>query len=145
MTTKTDNRSNGGRFEQELSHKLAEAGFWVHVLQQNRSGQPADIIAIKGQFHTLIDCKVISDAKGFPFERIEENQRMAMKTFQQKCGELCYFALKLPDESVWMISLERMQTLQNRGKRRLSDDDIRNTQAWSLEKWLESSHTWAVD
>jgi len=145
MTTKTDNRSNGGRFEQELSHKLAEAGFWVHVLQQNRSGQPADIIAIKGQFHTLIDCKVISDAKGFPFERIEENQRMAMKTFQRKCGELCYFALKLPDESVWMISLERMQTLQNRGKRRLSDDDIRNTQAWSLEKWLESSHTWAVD
>ena len=44
MKNKTDNRSVGGRFEQELARKLADAGFWVHVLQQNKAGQPADII-----------------------------------------------------------------------------------------------------
>lgn len=135
---KTDNRSNGGRFEQELAEILASHGFWAHVMQQNRSGQPSDVIAVKGKFHTLIDGKVISDNNGFPFSRIEENQRSAMKMFQKKCGELCYFALKLPDESVWMIAMERIQLLENRGKKRLSDQDIR-TQAWPLDKWLESS------
>lgn len=134
---KTDNRSNGGRFEQELSHILAENGFWVHVMQQNKAGQPADIIAVRGNFHTLIDCKVISDNKGFPFERIEENQRLAMRMFQRKCGELCYFALKLPDESVWLVSLERLETFKGRGMKRLTEKAIQS-QTWSLEKWLET-------
>ena len=113
-------------------------------MQQNKAGQPADIVAVKQKFHTLIDCKVISDDKGFPFERIEDNQRMAMKTFQRKCGELCYFALKLPDNTVWMVALERLETLRGRGKKRMTDEEIRN-QTWSLEKWLESSDTWAED
>ena len=141
---KTDNRTVGGRFEQDLSVTLAEHGFWCHVMQQNKAGQPADIVAVKQKFHTLIDCKVISDDKGFPFERIEDNQRMAMKTFQRKCGELCYFALKLPDNTVWMVALERLETLRGRGKKRMTDEEIRN-QTWSLEKWLESSDTWAED
>jgi Holliday junction resolvase len=140
---KTDNRSVGGRFEQDLSHILAEHGFWVHVMQQNKSGQPADIIAVKGRYHTLIDCKVC-DNGFFSFDRIEDNQRSAMKTFFRKCGELSYFALKLPDESIWMISLERCETLRNRGKKKLTEDDIR-TGTWSLEAWLDSSNTWAED
>ena len=141
--TKTDNRSTGGRFEQELSHTLAEAGFWVHVLQQNKSGQPADIIAVIGHYHTLIDCKVISDDKGFSFERMEENQKSAMRMFHKKCSEPCYFALKLPDETVWMISMERLETQRNRGKRRLMDAEIRE-QAWSLDKWIDNAvRVWA--
>ena len=144
MAGKTDNRTSGGRFEQELSHALAGGGFWVHVMQQNHAGQPADLIAVKGKFHTLIDCKVISDNGGFPFERIEENQKTAMRMFQRKCSELCYFALKLPDGSVWLISLERIETLRGRGKKKLTEHDIR-TQTWSLEKWIDSSDTWAED
>jgi len=141
---KTDNRTVGGRFEQELSHIMADAGFWVHVLQQNKSGQPADIIAIRGHYHTLIDCKVISDDKGFPFERIEDNQRSAMKMFHKKAFELCYFAFRLPDGTMWMISLERMETMKNRNRKRMTDNDIR-TQAWPLEKWLKASETWGDD
>lgn len=144
MASRTDNRSMGNQFEQELSHALADSGFWVHVLQQNRSGQPADIIAVKGRFHTLIDCKVISDDKGFPFTRVEPNQRLAMRMFQKKGGEMCYFALKLPDGSIWIVSMERLETLRNRGKPRLTDNEIR-TQTWSLEKWLESSDVWSKD
>ena len=140
---KTDNRSVGNRFEQELSHELADRGFWVHVMQQNKAGQPADIIAVKGKYHTLIDCKVC-DNGFFAFDRIEDNQRSAMKTFFRKCGELCYFALKLPDNSIWLISLERCDTLKNRGKKRLTEEDIR-TGTWSLQAWLDSSDTWAED
>ena len=141
---KTDNRTNGGHFEQELSEKLADNGFWVHVMQQNKSGQPADIIAVKGSFHTLIDCKVISDDNGFPFERVEENQKLAMRMFQRKANELCYFALKLPDESIWLINLERIETIRGRGKKRLTDDEIR-TQTWSLQSWVEASNDWSKD
>lgn len=141
---KTDNRTVGGRFEQELSHTLAENGFWCHVMQQNKSGQPADIIAVKGRFHTLIDCKVISDDKGFPFERVEENQRYAMRVFQKRGNELCYFALKLPDDTIWFTPLERIETLRNRGKRRYTENEIR-TQTYPIDRWLESSNTWAED
>ena len=144
MTAKTDNRSNGGRFEQELSQILADNGFWCHVMQQNKAGQPADLIAVKGKFHTLIDCKVISDDKGFAFDRVEQNQKYAMRMFQRRCGELCYFALKLPDETTWLVSMERIETLKGRGKKRLTDREI-HTQTWSLEKWLESSDLWSRD
>ena len=142
--TKTDNRTNGGKFEQELSHILANNGFWVHVMQQNAAGQPADLIAVKGKFHTLIDCKVISEHKGFPFERIEENQKMAMKTFTNRCNELCYFALKLPDGSIRMVSLSRMETLKNRGNKRITEKEI-PYQTWLLDDWLASSEVWGRD
>ena len=139
---KTDNRTVGGKFEQDMAQRLADGGFWVHVLQQNKAGQPADIIAVKGVFHTLIDCKVISDNGGFPFDRIEENQKTAMKMFQKRGGELCYFALKLPDESVHIVSMERLLTLQNRGHKRITESEIRNY-TWPMEKWLEATNTWS--
>ena len=140
---KTDNRSTGGRFEQELSHILAEHGFWVHVMQQNKAGQPADIIAVKGRFHTLIDCKVC-DQGYFSFDRIEDNQRSAMKLFFRKAGELSYFALKLPDNTIRMVSLERCNTLRGRGKNRITEGEM-TTETWNIESWLESSDTWAED
>ena len=143
-SVKTDNRSVGNRFEDELCEILANHGFWAHNMKQSAHGQPSDIIAVKGVYHTLIDAKVISDDRGFPFSRIEENQRSAMKMFQKRCGQLGYFALKLPDGTIWMVTLERMDTLASRGKTRMTDEEIR-TQTWSLESWLDSSKTWAED
>lgn len=133
---KTDNRSTGGLFEQELSHILADNGFWVHVMQQNKSGQPADIIAVKERFHTLIDCKVC-DQGFFSFDRIEENQKYAMKRFFSRAGELCYFALKLPDDSIRMVSLSLIEILQSRSRKRISAEDM-GTDTWLLEDWMKS-------
>lgn len=141
---RTDNRTVGGRFEQDLAEALAGHGFWVHVMQQNKAGQPADIIAVKGRYHTLIDCKVVSDAGGFPFERVEENQKLAMRMFQRRCNELCYFAIQIPDGSIWLISLERIEKLKGYGKKRLTEKEMPE-QAWSLEKWLEASDDWGRD
>ena len=140
---KTDNRTQGGKFEQELSRILSENGFWVHVMQQNKSGQPADIVAIKGKYHTLIDCKLVSDEKGFKFDRIEENQKYAMRMFKRKAYELCYFALKLPDGNIHMVNIERLEILRSRGRKRLTDKEIR--EQWLLEKWIKASDTWAED
>lgn len=141
---KTDNRTVGGRFEQKLAEELYGAGFWVHVMQQNKSGQPADIIAVRGRFHTLIDCKVVSDDGGFPFDRVEDNQKHAMRMFMKRGGELCYFAIRLPDGSVWMIALERIEAARCRGKKRFTEDEVRK-EAWSLEKWIAASEIWAED
>ena len=138
----TDNRTIGGQFELELAEELANNGFWVHLMQQSKAGQPADIIAVRGKWHTLIDCKVISDDKGFPFDRVEENQKYAMRMFTRKANELCYCAFRLTDGTVWLVSLERIETLKGRGKKRLTDNEIRN-QTWSLQKWIESSKVWA--
>jgi len=131
----TDNRTNGGRFEQDLAGKLSDAGWWVHVLQQNKAGQPADIIAAKDKFHTLIDCKVVSDHNGFPFSRVEENQRMAMKRFFRRAGELCYFAIKLPNNEIRFISMSRIETLESRGKKKLTEKELQY-EARTLEDWL---------
>lgn len=144
---KTDNRSQGGRFEQELAEILAGRGFWVHVIQQNKAGQPADIIAAKGKFHTLIDCKLVSDDKGFLFKRVEPNQRLAMRRFTRRCGELCYFAIKATiegKEEIRMVSLGRIETLEGRGIKQFSMKSLAN-ETWSLEKWLDASDTWGED
>lgn len=141
---KTDNRSNGGRFEQELSHMLAENGFWSHVMQQNKSGQPADIIAVRGKYHTLIDCKVISDHGGFKLERVEENQRMAMDRFIRNAWEICWFAMKLPDGDIWMVGCNKTEFFIASGKKVMSEDDIRK-HGWDIEKWLNATKLWSED
>ena len=151
MATK-DNRTSGTRFEQDFADILGKNGFWAHVMQQNKAGQPADIIAVKGKFHTLIDCKEISDiSDGFPFTRCEENQRSAMKMFTKKCNELCYFALKLPVEegndplsNIRIISMNRIETLENKAHKRLSPKML-ETETWKLEDWLDSASVWGKD
>ena len=129
-----NNRLNGNRFELELSRKLAENGFWVHVLQQNKAGQPADIIAVKGRYHTLIDCKVCNEFS-FPFSRVEENQKFAMARFFSRCEEVCWFALRLPDDTIRMLSSLTISRLEKNGKKSLSGDElIRRSN--ELETWL---------
>lgn len=103
MPPKTDNRSVGGRFEQELARKLADAGFWVHVLQQNKSGQPADIIVASRDYHTLIDCKDLRSGDLFRLSRVEENQKYAMSLFEKKGHNYCWFAVRFSDGEVYML------------------------------------------
>lgn len=120
MSKKTDNRSTGGRFEQEFAELLDRHGFWCHVLQQNKSGQPADIIAVKGRFHCLIDCKVVSTKKGFVLDRAEENQRLAMRKFRERCGFSGWFAVKFPNGEIRMMSIHVIQAAEAMGYRALS-------------------------
>lgn len=97
------NKSEGNKFETEMAEKLFQEGFWVHLLQQNAVGQPADMIAVRNGKALLIDCKVCGQ-RGFAMTRIESNQETAMQ-FWNKCGNgRGWFALKLLDESVYMFS-----------------------------------------
>lgn len=133
------NKVNGNRFEQELSHRLADAGWWVHVLQQNKAGQPADIIAVSRSETVLIDCKVISDYRGFPFSRIEENQRLAMARFHARTRGECYFALRLPDGQVRMLNMKRVEMLETAGAASIGMQDMSHY-TMSIGEWIERSN-----
>lgn len=140
---KEDNRTRGGRFEQELADRLAEDKFWCHVMQQNKSGQPADLIIVKGKYHTLMDAKVISDEKGFPFSRMEENQRLAMLTFCQRGGEDCWFAIRLPDGNVYVHSYSSLIMKESGGAKGLTEEQVRR--GWTLDGWIDAAKIWAED
>ena len=127
------NKSSGNRFEQEFAEFLDRNGFWCHVLQQNKSGQPADIIAVKGDYHCLIDCKEVSTSKGFVLSRAEENQRLAMKKFMERGKHIGWFAVKFPDGDIRMISNVSVRMAELNGIKAISR--ITAGHFMSAEEW----------
>lgn len=96
------NKKLGNDFEAQFCEILFEKGYWTHNLAQNQVGQPADVIAVRNGKAYLIDCKVcINDT--FPFSRIESNQHTAMTLWKQSGNDYGWFALRLSDNSVYMI------------------------------------------
>lgn len=96
------NKKLGNDFEQELCEILAGYGFWTHNLAMNKSGQPADIIAVKDTKAYLIDAKVCS-SRGFALSRMEENQDLAMDLWHERGNGQGWFAIKLPTNEIYMI------------------------------------------
>ena len=96
------NKKLGNDFEIELCEKLAKYGFWTHNLAMNKSGQPADIIAVRNKQAYLIDAKVCS-IKGFALSRVEENQDLAMDLWNDKGNGQGWFAFKLPTNDIYMM------------------------------------------
>ncbi len=97
------NKKLGNDFEQELCDKLSEYGFWVHCMAMNKSGQPADVIAVRNGKAYLIDAKVVSSNRGFPLSRVEDNQDLAMDLWNDKGNGQGWFAFKLPTNVIYMI------------------------------------------
>ena len=127
------NKKLGNKFEKELSEILYNAGYWVHLLNQNKNGQPADIIAVKNKKAYLIDAKVCSFEK-FAFKRVEENQRLSMQMFIE-CGNTTpYFALKARNE-IYMLSYKTIRDLIKQDKKQLDFAEI-NKYGTRLNTWL---------
>ena len=96
------NKKIGNEFELELCDLLSQYGFWAHPLNANKSGQPADIIAVKNKTAYLIDAKVCS-SRGFALSRMEENQDLAMELWKECGNGQGWFALKVPTGDIYMI------------------------------------------
>ena len=97
-----NNKQLGNKFENELGEILSGYGFWVHLLNMNKSGQPADIIAVRNKVAYLIDAKVVSTKQGFALSRVEDNQDLAMDIWNEKGNGQGWFALKVKDK-IFMI------------------------------------------
>lgn len=128
-----NNKTMGNSFENEFAQILYDNGFWVHLLNQNKSGQPADVIAAKNGKAHLIDCKVCSD-NTFPLSRIEENQDMAMDMWKDCGNGIGWFALKT-EFGIYMLSHYVMKAWRN-SHSSLSSTDIFEM-GISIEKWVK--------
>lgn len=127
------NRKLGNDFEQQLCEILFENGFWVHNLTQNKSGQPADIIAVKRGKAFLIDAKVCSN-DSFKLSRIEENQLTAMEMWINCQNLIPWFAISINNVIV-MISYGNIKEAIDRGKKELKFSDFINY-GKTLDKWM---------
>lgn len=127
------NKKLGNKFEKELSEILCDAGYWVHLLNQNKNGQPADIIAVKNGKAYLIDAKECT-REIFTLKRMEYNQELSMGLWIE-CGNTTpYFALKARNE-VYMVAYTTVMELICMGKKQLNLEDM-NKYGTRLDTWL---------
>lgn len=131
------------QFELEFCKLLHKNGFWAFRVTPNAAGQqPADIIAVKKDYHALIDCKLVSGVNGFSFRRVEDNQRMSMEAFKAKCGEQGWFAIKpTPGHNIRMLGLDTITELEHKGKASLAFREIEE-HTISFMEWLEWVTKW---
>lgn len=127
------NKSTGTAFEKEMAELLSIEKFWVHLFVPSAYGQPADLIAVKNNNPYLIDCK---DCKNdtFPLSRVEPNQESAMdywKTLQNGQG---WFALKLSNNTIWMMGMDTILAAKNY-KHTLNKYDITST-GYPFKRWV---------
>lgn len=127
------NKSLGSNFEREFGELLARHGFWVHLLQTNSAGQPADIIAVKRKKALLIDCKVCSRGR-FEFSRIEPNQETSMNLWDLCGNGNAWFALLLGDK-VYMFSSRLLGAYKNEGRTSLNELEIK-TLGKEFSEWI---------
>lgn len=117
-----NNKQAGNKFESELCGILAKIGFWAYNCATKTSGQPADIIAARNGKPYLIDAKECK-RNTYDTNRIEENQKNAMFLWEMCGNGQGYFALKLADDSIYMIDHNTM-LLARQDKRVLNRQDI---------------------
>ena len=129
-----NNKTLGNSFETELCELLYRNGFWTHLLNANKSGQPADIIAVRNGKAHLIDAKVCTNGR-FVLSRVEENQELAMDLWG-KCGNgTGWFAMNISGQ-VYMVCFYIIQTYKYK-QHSLSEKDIREL-GIPIEKWVKA-------
>jgi Holliday junction resolvase len=128
-----NNKNQGNSFEKVFCNKLAEYKFWVHRLQDNKNGQPFDVIAARNMKTLVFDCK---DCTGnvFKLSRVEENQKLAMKAWQKAGNLYALFAIRF-DEEIYIVLYDSIMSLIKSGKKQITKNEI--TKIGSLfEPWI---------
>jgi Holliday junction resolvase len=129
------NKSEGSAFETLFCSILAKHGFWAHNFANRAEGQPADVIAVKGDIAYLIDCKVC-EKDYFRLDRIEENQESAMSLWQTCGNRGAYFAVRLADGSTYMVPFREAIDAKRRGWTSLKRKDL--IMYVTLDEWMRA-------
>lgn len=130
-----NNKRSGNAFEKQFCILASEHGFWAHKMQDNKNGQPADVIMAKNDEPILVDCKVCEN-NVFPLSRIEENQWNAMTLWLRRGNKYAMFALFINNE-IRMISFETLKHYKENGVKQLNLTQIL-TQAIPFRIWQEA-------
>jgi len=134
-----NNNALGRRFEITFCGMLSDYGFWVHRLNANSAGQPADVIAVRDGKAYLIDCKVCTNGV-FRTSRVESNQHTAMALWESCGNGQGWFAMLFPEEesNIVMVPYINIKAADPVGY--LSYSDImRYGYGKPLDAWAEST------
>lgn len=129
------NKSTGTRFEKEFADILAANWFWVHLFQDNKNGQPCDVIAARDGHTYLFDCK---DCQGeyFQISRMEENQYNAMHLFELTGNSRGMFAIRFKPEEIYLIGYWKLKVLMDQGIKRIDRMDCQ-THGEDFFRWIK--------
>ena len=100
----------GKDFEEQLCWLLSDNGYYVIYNEKGIEGsQPADIIAIKDNIATLIECKNLENKTGiFNLNRLEANQWLAYKRLKETHNSNMIVAIKW-DNNIYFINFDLLQ------------------------------------
>ena len=121
-------------FEREFAGKLAKNRFWVHRFQDNKNGQPCDVIAARNGKTYLFDCKDCAGA--FQLSRVEENQYNAMLLFHMTGNSRGMFAVRFQGAPVYLVDFQVLKHLKNEGRKGIPKSAM-PTYGRTLESWLD--------
>ena len=131
------NKHMGNRYERTIGEILAENGFWVHIFQQNASGQPTDLIAVNHNGSHIIDCKFCSGHR-FVLERVEENQKLSMDYWQETTKRpTAWFCVGFNDDT-YMVPWNLVKEKIRLGSKSLGETWISNNcknLLWWMDTW----------
>lgn len=138
VCTQFNNKATGTQFEQDFAKILAKHGFWAHRMQDNKNGQPFDIIAAKNGNVYAIDCKDCQ-SEVFLLKRMEENQRNAMDLWKECGNREPVFAVRYPGHEIWLFGYSVLCYLETKGWKQIRRADA-ETAGMRLEEFLEYEH-----
>ena len=127
------NKKIGNDFENRFVEILSQEGYWCHLFAQNQAGQPADVIAAKNGKAYLIDCKVCSSKAGFALSRIEDNQELAMRLWEEKGNGTGWFAIQI-NGNIYIVALSSL--LSARKHYAALSEPVLSDMSCTLEQWL---------
>ena len=134
------NKSSGNAFERDLAQYMARKGYWAHIFQDNRNGQPFDIVLAKDGDVQVGDCKVC-ERDTFSLSRMEPNQISAM-TYWMECGnkDPWYFILLEMSDLVVKIRFSDLIQARKDGTKTLNADQVQQMgelicKNWEKRKW----------
>lgn len=124
MKDRVNNKTAGSHFEKEFASILSKSGFWVHLFQDNKNGQPCDVIAARNGRTYLFDCK---DCQGeaFPLRRMEENQYNAMHLFELTGNSRGKFVIRFREGQMYLVDYWQLGMLRDKGIKQINPADCR--------------------
>ena len=129
------NKSIGTAFEKEFAELLSGMGFWVHRLQDNKNGQPFDVIAVMDGEALAFDCKAC-ERRYFDLGRIEENQHSAMQLWMECGNPEGIFAVRYPFTGIYLFPYRSIEELAQEGINTIHESNAK-FYGTSFESWKE--------